>query len=195
MSAVSLTPISFAAFREKFIPGVSLKAAQAVLELAAEGGTVPFIARYRKEKTGGLDEVEIRAVIEGNETLGELNKRREFVMTEIHGQGNLTDELKARITTCMELGDLEEIYRPYKKKKKTKATLAREAGLEPLADWIWKIGHMEVAPEVTLEIKAKDFLNIPAGIATYDLALKGAQDIVVEKLSNDPVLRERIRAN
>ncbi|MBN8539748.1 MAG: RNA-binding transcriptional accessory protein [Deltaproteobacteria bacterium] len=195
MSAVSLTPISFAAFREKFISGVSLKAAQAVLELAAEGGTVPFIARYRKEKTGGLDEVEIRAVIEGNETLGELNKRREFVMTEIHGQGNLTDELKARITTCMELGDLEEIYRPYKKKKKTKATLAREAGLEPLADWIWKIGHMEVTPEVTLEIKAKDFLNIPAGIATYDLALKGAQDIVVEKLSNDPVLRERIRAN
>lgn len=190
-----LTPIAFATFREKFLSQISLKAAQAVLELAAEGGTVPFIARYRKEKTGGLDETEIRAVIEGNETLTELNKRREFVFTEIQSQGNLTDELKTRITTCMDLGDLEEIYRPYKKKKKTKATLAREAGLEPLADWLWKIGHMETKPDVALEIKAKDFLNVPAGIATYDLALKGAQDIIVEKLSNDPVLRERIRVN
>lgn len=190
-----LTPISFAAYREKFLPQISLKAAQAVLELAAEGGTVPFIARYRKEKTGGLDETEIRAVIEGSETLNELNKRREFVVTEIQSQGNLTDELKARITSCTDLGDLEEIYRPYKKKKKTKATLAREAGLEALADWLWKIGHMQATPDVALEIKAKEFLNVPAGIATYDMALKGAQDIIVEKLSNDPVLRERIRAN
>jgi uncharacterized protein len=190
-----LTPIAFSLFREKFLPQVPLKAAQAVLELAEEGGTVPFIARYRKEKTGGLDETEIRAVIEGHQTLNELNKRREFVVSEIQSQGNLTDELKARITACMDLGDLEEIYRPYKKKKKTKATLAREAGLEPLADWLWKIGHAEISPEVALEIKAKDFLNIPAGIATYDMALKGAQDILVEKLSNDPILRERIRTN
>ncbi|MDX9730942.1 MAG: Tex family protein [Bdellovibrionales bacterium] len=192
---MSLTPISFAAYREKFLAQVSLKAAQAVLELAAEGGTVPFIARYRKEKTGGLDEVEIRAVIEGNETLTELNKRREFIVTEVHGQGNLTDELKKRIEQCLDLGELEEIYRPFKKKKKTKATLAREAGLEPLADWLWAISHGEAQPDVTIEIKAKEFLNVPAGIATYDLALKGAQDIIVEKLSNDPVLRERIRQN
>lgn len=192
---MSLTPISFAVYREKNLPKISLKAAQAVLELAAEGGTVPFIARYRKEKTGGLDEVEIRAVIEANETLTELNKRREFVFTEIHGQGNLTDELKTRIEQTMDIGDLEEIYRPFKKKKKTKATLAREAGLEPLADWLWKIGHAEAQPDVTMEIKAKEFLNVAAGIATYDLALKGAQDIIVEKLSNDAGLRERIRTN
>ena len=158
-----LTPIAFATFREKFLPQISLKAAQSVLELAAEGGTVPFIARYRKEKTGGLDETEIRAVIEGNETLTELNKRREFVVTEIQSQGNLTDELKARITTCMDLGDLEEIYRPYKKKKKTKATLAREAGLEPLADWLWKIGHMEAKPDVAADRKAKNFCQVPYG--------------------------------
>lgn len=111
-----------------------------------------------KEKTGGLDEVEIRAVIEANETLTELNKRREFVVQEIHSQGNLTDELKKRIETCYDLGEIEEIYRPFKKKKKTKATLAREAGLEPLADWLWKIGHGEQKPDVTMEIKAKDFL-------------------------------------
>lgn len=192
---MSLTPISFAGYREKFLPKISLKAAQAVLELAAEGGTVPFIARYRKEKTGGLDEVEIRNVIEANDTLTELNKRREFVFTEIHGQGNLTDELKTRIEQTMDLGDLEEIYRPFKKKKKTKATLAREAGLEPLADWIWKIGHGEETPAVTMEIKAKEFLNVAGGIVTYDLALKGAQDIIVEKLSNDAALRERVRSN
>lgn len=200
---MSLIPIAFAAYREKFLPKISPKAAQAVLELAAEGGTVPFIARYRKEKTGGLDEVEIRTVIEANETLTELNKRREFIFTEIQTQGNLTDELKARIAQTMDLGDLEEIYRPFKKKKKTKATLAREAGLEPLADWIWKIGHSteeslasgETQPDAAMEIKAKEFLNVPAGIATYDLALKGAQDIIVEKLSNDAGLRERIRTN
>lgn len=190
-----MQPINFAAYREKFLNQVSLKSAQAVLELAAEGGTVPFIARYRKEKTGGLDEVEIRSVIAANETLTELNKRREFVWGEIESQGNLTDELKKRIETCYDLGDLEEIYRPFKKKKKTKATLARDAGLEPLADWLWKIGQGETKPETPMEIKAKDFLNVAAGVATYDLALKGAQDIIVEKLSNDPVLRERIRTD
>lgn len=192
---MTIQTISFPEFREKFLANISLKSAQAVLELAAEGGTVPFIARYRKEKTGGLDEVEIRAVIEANETLTELNKRREFVVQEIHSQGNLTDELKKRIETCYDLGEIEEIYRPFKKKKKTKATLAREAGLEPLADWLWKIGHGEQKPDVTMEIKAKDFLNVAAGYATYDLALKGAQDIIVDKLSNDPSLRERIRSN
>ncbi len=190
---MTIQTISFANYREKFLANISQKSAQAVLELAAEGGTVPFIARYRKEKTGGLDEVEIRAVIEANETLTELNKRREFVVQEIHSQGNLTDELKKRIETCLDLGEIEEIYRPFKKKKKTKATLAREAGLEPLADWLWKIGHGELKPEVAMEIKAKDFLNVAAGFATYELVLKGAQDIVVDKLSNDPDLRERIR--
>ncbi|HRK07698.1 MAG TPA: Tex family protein [Pseudobdellovibrionaceae bacterium] len=192
---MSITPIQFSAYKEKFLSQISLKSAEAVLQLAAEGGTVPFIARYRKEKTGGLDEVEIRKVIEANETLLELNKRRAFIAEEIAGQGNMTDELKARIAACWELGDLEEIYRPFKKKKKTKATLAREAGLEPLADWIWKIGRGESEPEVGMEIKAKDFLNVAAGFASYDLALKGAQDILVDRLSNDPSLRERIRAN
>lgn len=192
---MTIQPITFAVYRERFLKNISQKAAQAVLELAAEGGTVPFIARYRKEKTGGLDEVQIREVIEANQTLTELNKRREFVCGEIHSQGNLTDELKKRIEQSFDLGDLEEIYRPFKKKKKTKATLARDAGLEPLADWLWKIGQGEQKPELSLEIKAKEFLNIPAGIATYELALKGAQDIIVEKLSNDPALRERVRAN
>lgn len=186
---------TFQAYLAHLYPGINLRSAQAVLELAAEGGTVPFIARYRKEKTGGLDEVEIRHVIEANETLQEINKRRAFILKEIETQGNLTDELKTRIAKSMDLGDLEEIYRPFKKKKKTKATIAREAGLEPLADWIWKLGHGELQDATTLEVKAKDFLNVPAGFITYELALKGAQDIIVDKIFNNPELREIVRKN
>ncbi len=186
---------TFQAYLALRYPGINLRSAQAVLELAAEGGTVPFIARYRKEKTGGLDEVEIRNVIEANETLQEINKRRAFILKEIETQGNLTDELKVRIAKSMDVGDLEEIYRPFKKKKKTKATVAREAGLEPLADWIWKLGHGELQDAMTLEVKAKDYLNVPAGFVTYDLALKGAQDIIVDKIFNNPELREIVRKN
>jgi uncharacterized protein len=191
-----MTETSFQAYLTLTHPSIPFKSAQSVLELAAEGGTVPFIARYRKEKTGGLDEVEIRDVIEASETLIEINKRRAFIFKEISEQGNMTDELGARISKSMELADLEEIYRPFKKKKKTKATVAREAGLEPLADWIWGLGHGTVAgDETTLEVKAKDFLNASAGFVTYDLALKGAQDIIVDKIFNNPDLREKVRKN
>lgn len=186
---------SFQAYLGHLNLGIAPRSAQAVLELAAEGGTVPFIARYRKEKTGGLDEVQIRQVIEANETLIEINKRREFITKEIAEQGNLTDELKSRIAKSMDLGELEEIYRPFKKKKKTKATVAREAGLEPLADWLWKLGHGELKDETALEIKGKEFLNVPAGFVTYDLTLKGAQDILVDRIFNNPDLREAVRKN
>jgi uncharacterized protein len=171
------------------------KSVAAVLELAGEGGTVPFIARYRKEKTGNLDEVEIRQILESSETFAEVNKRREFILKEIESQGNLTDEIKKRIEVSFELGELEEIYRPFKKKKKTKATLAREAGLEPLANWIWSLGHGEIKDDTSLEVKAKDFINPAASFVTYELALKGAQDILVEKISNDADLREAVRSN
>lgn len=186
---------SFQTYFTSLCPDISFRSAQAVLELAADGATVPFIARYRKEKTGGLDEVQIRRVLDLNETWIELNKRRDFILKEIDSQGNLTDELKTRILKTMDLGELEEIYRPYKKKKKTKATIAREAGLEPLADWIWKLGHGELKDETTLEVKAKDFLAPAAGFATYELVLKGAQDIIVERIFNNPELREIVRKN
>jgi uncharacterized protein len=91
-----------------------------------------------------------------------------------------------------DLNELEEIYRPFKKKKKTKATIAREAGLEPLANWIWEMGHKIISGSETMEMKAKNFLNLQAGIVSYDLALKGAQDILVEKLANDPSLRMQV---
>lgn len=185
--------ITFQQYLATHFPDVRFASAQAVLELHAEGGTVPFIARYRKERTGNLDEVAIRAVLDSHETYNEIVKRKAFILKEVEGQGNLTDELKARINKTMDLGELEEIYRPFKKKKKTKATIAREAGIEPLADWIWQLGHGELNDETTLEVKAKGFLNPPAGFITYEVVLKGAQDIIVERISNNPELREAVR--
>ncbi len=182
-------------YLSKVVPGVSSKSAQAVIELALEGATVPFIARYRKEKTGNLDEVQIRQVIESHETYHEIVKRKAFLLKEIGEQNNLTEEIKKRIEISWDLGELEEIYRPFKKKKKTKATLAREAGLEPLANWIWDIGHSALQDASPLEVKAKEFLNAAKGIQTYDEALKGAQDILVEKVANSPELRSDVLQN
>ncbi|HRO68141.1 MAG TPA: Tex-like N-terminal domain-containing protein, partial [Pseudobdellovibrionaceae bacterium] len=179
----------------RITPDVPAKSAEAVIELAAEGATVPFIARYRKERTGNLDEVKIRAVIEAKETFDEVVKRKAFLIKEISEQGNLTGEIKKRIETSWDLGELEEIYRPFKKKKKTKATLAREAGLEPLSQWIWDLGHGTSKDETTLEVKAKNFLNAAAKINTYEEALKGAQDIIVEKIANDADLRATVVKN
>tara|TARA_B100000749_G_scaffold280897_1_gene280773 strand:+ start:44685 stop:47069 length:2385 start_codon:yes stop_codon:yes gene_type:complete len=179
---------------KKFLKGIPEKGILSVLALVEEGATVPFIARYRKEKTGNLDEVQIRSIIDVNETFDQLVKRKEFVLDEIEKQGNLTPELKKQITDCDELGELEEIYRPYKRKKKTKATLARDAGIEPLADWIWGIGHGEVDPAgVTLEVKAKEFINQEKGYVTYEEILRGAQHIIVERLANDSELRSKVK--
>ncbi|KHD87072.1 MAG: hypothetical protein OM95_16300 [Bdellovibrio sp. ArHS] len=179
----------------RIVPTVSAKSAQAVIELAAEGATVPFIARYRKEKTGNLDEVQIRAVIEGHETYNEIVKRKAFLIKEIGEQNNLTAEIQKRIELSWDLGELEEIYKPFKKKKKTKATIAREAGLEPLANWIWEMGHGLIKDDLTMEMKAKNFLNPAAKIQTYEEALKGAQDIIVEKIANDADLRAMVAKN
>lgn len=179
----------------RIAPTVTAKSAQAVIELAAEGATVPFIARYRKEKTGNLDEVQIRAVIEGHETYNEIVKRKAFLIKEIGEQNNLTAEIQKRIELSWDLGELEEIYKPFKKKKKTKATIAREAGLEPLAQWIWDMGHGLIKDDTTMEVKAKAFLNPTAKIVTYEEALKGAQDILVEKIANDADLRAMVAKN
>jgi uncharacterized protein len=178
-----------------FVKGVPWVSAQAVMDLAAEGATVPFIARYRKEKTQNLDETQIRVVLEAQKTFEEVTKRKAFLIKEISDQGNLTAELNQRIDQSWDLGELEEIYRPFKKKRKTKATIAREAGLGPLAEWIWEIGHGVKKEDVSLEVKAKSFLNVPSGIVSYELAIKGAQDILVEKIVNESELRLLVKNN
>jgi protein Tex len=187
------TDKEFQTFTKQTLPGVQNRSVQAVLELHSQGATVPFMARYRKEKTGNLDEVQIRAVIERAETWQELVKRKEFVITEIAKQGALTDDLKKQIETSYELNEIEELYRPYKKKKKTKAKIALDAGMGPLADWITGLGQGNVKDTASLEVKAKEFIKPDAGFATYEEALRGAQHIIVEKLSNVPELRAIVK--
>lgn len=192
MSQIAIDPNSIK-FVQKKTGGISPQSIASVLALTAEGGTVPFIARYRKEKTGNLDEVQIRAVLDFFSEFQEVKKRREFVVQEIQKQGNLTDDLKKRIEFSESLTEIEELYRPYKKKKKTKATIAREAGIEPLANWILGLGQGEVSDSTTLEVKAKEFISAAKGFATYDEVLKGAQHILTERISNNPDLRAQVR--
>lgn len=191
-----MTPIlepSYKAYLSQYFPKLGDKSVQAVLEMSTEGATVPFMARYRKEKTGNLDEVEIRGILDAFATWTEVVKRKSFVLVEIEKQGNLTESLKTRIEASWDLGEIEELYRPFKRKKKTKATLARDAGLEPLADWLWGVGHGESSEGIAIEVKAKQYINPLAGYATYDEVLRGAQHIVVERLNNNTDLRQKVR--
>src|SRR6476620_9621558 len=117
---------------------IPMKGLAAVIELLDEGATVPFIARYRKEVTGNLDEVQIRDIQEKLEYFRELEERRETVLASISEQGKLTPELKAKIDAAMEKTELEDLYLPYKPKRRTKASIARDKGLEPLALFLWE---------------------------------------------------------
>ncbi|MCB0421543.1 MAG: RNA-binding transcriptional accessory protein [Bdellovibrionales bacterium] len=192
MDALNLDS-SFQNFAKVHLSNLKLSSIEAVLALHADGGTVPFIARYRKEKTGNLDEVQIRLIVDQYEIFEELKKRKAFVLQEIEKQGALTDDLKKQITESLELAEIEELYRPFKRKKKTKAKLAAEAGIAPLADWIWELGHSQGTASESLEMKAKNFLNVEAGFATYEEVLRGAQHIIVEKISSVADLRTIVR--
>lgn len=183
----------FQEFLSKKVSNISPKSVEAVLAMNEEGATVPFMARYRKEKTGNLDEVQIRAILNNFELWEEIIKRKDFVISEIDKQGALSDDLKKQILASDDLGEIEELYRPYKKKKKTKAKIAKDAGIEPFADWIWQLGNSDFDDEMTLEVKAKQFINAAAGFATYDEVLRGAQHIIVERLSNNPDLRNAVK--
>ncbi len=145
-------------------PTVPAKSAQAVIELAAEGATVPFIARYRKEKTGNLDEVQIRAVIEGHR-----NFQRNREAQSVFDQGNRRAKQSHRRSSkthraLMGFGRAGRDLQAVQEKEKTKATIAREAGLEPLAQWIWDMGHGLIKDDQTMEMVAKKYLNPTAKI-------------------------------
>src|SRR5690606_15092814 len=145
------------------------------LALFAEGATIPFIARYRQERTGGLDELQIAAIQKENATLLELEKRRAYILESIYDQGLMTDELKNQIVNSWSLTELEDIYLPFKPKRKTKASVARENGLEPLAGILMKQESGDV------EQLAKRFVK--GNISTIDEALEGARHIMSEWVS------------
>ena len=160
--------------------GVSLKQIDTVLTLTAEGSTIPFIARYRKDATGNLDEVAIKAIIDMDKSLTALADRKETVLAKIEELGKLTPALKEAIEQAEKLADVEELYLPYKEKRRTKATIAREAGLFPLA-------RMILQDQKDLERAAEEFLS--EAFPTVKDALSGAIDILVEAIAEDPQLR------
>lgn len=173
------------AMEEKYLKiaqelGVSLKQIDTVLALTAEGNTIPFIARYRKDVTGNLDEVVIKSIIDRDKALTALADRKATVLAKIEEQGKLTDQLRQAIEEAEKLADVEELYLPYKEKRRTKATVAREAGLFPLARLILQ----NVAD---LEEQAEGF--ICEGFDTAQACLAGAVDILVEAISEDNKLR------
>ena len=159
---------------------ISQKQIEKVLELTAEGNTIPFIARYRKEMTGNLDEVEIKAILDLDKSLTNLRERKATVLAKIEEQGKLTEKLRAAIEAAEKLADVEELYLPYKEKRRTKATIAREAGLFPLARLI-------LQNAATLQEEATALTN--ETFPTAEAALAGAVDILVEAISEDVQLR------
>jgi len=156
------------------------------VSLFEEGATIPFVSRYRKEKTGGLDEVEVAQVKHWMGEFGDMEKHKETMLETIESQGALTEQLRKQIENCLDSNELEDIYLPYKPKRRTKATVAKEAGLEPLADKMWSITLKNPAAE------AGKFLNDK--VLSVDDALAGARDIIAERLSETPIIRESMRS-
>ena len=161
------------------------KQVEQTIALLDEGATIPFISRYRKEATGGLDEVAVAAVAEQHRQLDELEHRKAFVLETIEAQGALTDELRARITACWDTTEIEDIYLPFKPKRRTRAQMAREKGLEPLAQ------RLLLRPNSDPEQEAEGFLTDEVG--TVDEALQGARDIIAEQISEDEHSRQMLR--
>jgi len=160
----------------------------AVVKLLAEGSTVPFIARYRKEATGGLDEVQIRAIEERRIYVLELEERRSAITAEIEKQGKLDDKLAKKIASCKTKAELEDLYLPYKPKRRTRAIIAKERGLEPLADAMWSQPN-DSKPE---ELAAK-FVDATKEVADVNAALAGARDICAERIAEDATVRKLLR--
>ena len=155
------------------------------VQLFEEGNTIPFISRYRKEKTGGLDDMAVAQIKHWNDVFTDMEKRKDGILSTIAEQGKLTDELRSRIENCVVASELEDLYLPYRPKRRTRATMAKEKGLEPLADRMWKV-------EVTdPEAEARKYVG--EKVASVEEALAGARDIIAEKLSESQTVRENLR--
>src|SRR5689334_11482817 len=161
------------------------------LGLFAEGATLPFVARYRKEVTGNLDEVQLGAIQERAAYLGELDARKQTVLTEIESQGKLTPELKSRIERTLSKTELEDLYLPYKPKRRTRATIAKERGLQPLADRI--LAQAEHEP--SREELAAPFVSPEKEVPDVEAAFAGARDIVAEVVAERADVRASLREN
>lgn len=169
--------------------GISKRQVEHTLELLEEGCTIPFISRYRKERTGGLDEVQIASINDAHEKLKEIEKRKATIVGTIEEQGAMTDELRSRIDQCWNATELEDIYMPYKPKRRTKAQIAREKGLEPLADYILVQRYGDVGRE------SNRYVSKEKGVTSGEEAIQGAMDIIAERVSEDERSRNTVRNN
>ncbi|WP_144470283.1 Tex family protein [Bacillus pumilus] len=167
---------------------LSTKQIESVIKLLEDGNTVPFIARYRKEQTGSLDEVQIQTISERYTYIQNVMNRKEEVIRLIAEQDKLTDELKQKIEQAHKLQEVEDLYRPFKQKRKTKANVAKAKGLEPLAEYILTL------PSDEIEKKAASFINEEKEVTSVEEALEGAQHIIAEQLADDPDMRKWIRS-
>lgn len=167
---------------------LSTKQIGSVIQLLEDGNTVPFIARYRKEQTGSLDEVQIQTISERYTYIQNVTNRKEEVIRLIAEQDKLTDELKQKIEQVHKLQEVEDLYRPFKQKRKTKANVAKAKGLEPLAEYLLQLPNDEI------EKKASAFINEEKEVTTAEEALEGAQHIIAEQLADDPDMRKWIRS-
>jgi uncharacterized protein len=165
--------------------GISFQQVKNTIELLDEGATIPFISRYRKERTGSLDEVAIASVKESYDKFLEIEKRKTTILKTIEEQDQLTDELKEKINNCFDANELEDIYLPYKPKRKTRASKAKEAGLEPLAKIMMKQHERDI------ETRAASYVN--DDVEDVDAALRGARDIIAEWINENQVAREIVR--
>ncbi|MBR5955183.1 MAG: RNA-binding transcriptional accessory protein [Bacteroidales bacterium] len=155
------------------------------VDLFAEGNTIPFISRYRKEKTGGLDDVEVAEIKHWTDVFEEMEKRKTSILGVIAEQGKLTDSLKKQIEDCVVAGELEDLYLPFRPKRRTRATAAKEAGLEPLADKMYDVAVVDPRSEARKYVKGD--------VKDVDAALSGARDIIAERLSETASVRETLR--
>lgn len=167
---------------------VSIKQVKSVIVLIEDGNTVPFIARYRKEQTGALDEVQIKDIIDRYTYIQNLAQRKEEVIRLIEEQGKLTEELQNNIMKAIKLQEVEDLYRPYKQKRRTKATIAKEKGLEPFADWL-----LSLTKEKSLDEEACKYISEEKEVLTIEDVINGAKDILAERISDDAESRKWIR--
>ncbi len=176
-------------------PDIPTECATAVLALVADGVAAVVVARRHRERTGGLDDVEIAAILDAKERYDALRERQRFVVEEIARQGALGAELRAAIESTFDRDALDDLYLPYKRKRRTPALVAREAGLAPLADWIWNCGHGldTPLPGQTLELWAFTFRSEEHAIADAAQAIAGAEDLLVDRLAENGGLRARLR--
>ncbi|UUZ90803.1 hypothetical protein LJK87_33815 [Paenibacillus sp. P25] len=193
-AAVELTEEMKAAIQERILKQIASELqppagrVKTTVGLLDEGNTIPFIARYRKEMTGELDENQLRDIEERLTYLRNLEDRKLEVIRLIDDQGKLSDELRTAIEQAVKLQEVEDLYRPYRQKRKTRASVAKEKGLEPLAEWIWKRPR-----QGDLQAEAAKYISEEKGVGSAEEAIQGAMDILAEQLADDAKIRAWVR--